>query len=80
MESMRGRETPLNSKDTYCVFVDNPFSDGIPSNLLASANQAASCSPPRDRPFETCEPVRIWGVANIVCDTDGFQGPSDEIY
>ena len=78
MESINGRETLLNPKDTYCVFVGDPFSDSILSNL-SGANQATHFSPPGDRAFENREPIRIRRTANIVRDADSLQSPSDQI-
>lgn len=71
--------TLLNIENTYRVIVDVAFGSGILSNLIACANQATHFAAPRDRTFETREPIRIRRGASIVCDADGFQGPSDKI-
>ena len=68
MELMSGRETKLNPKETYSVFVD-----------ITCTNQATHFFPLGERLFETGEPIRIRRIANIVCDTNGLQSPSDEI-
>jgi hypothetical protein len=76
---MRGRKALLRPNNTYCIFVDITFGGSILSNLLAGTDKATHFPPPRDRPFKTGEPVRIRGGANVVCDANGLQGPSDEI-
>ena len=78
MELISGRDT-VELKETYSVFVDITFSGGVLSNLLAGADQATHFSPSGERAFETGKPIRIRRTANIVCDADRLQSPSDEI-
>lgn len=75
---MRGRKALLRPRNTYCIFVDITFSGSILSNLLAGTDKATHFSPPRDRAFKTREPEGIRSGANVVCDANGLQGPSDE--
>ena len=73
------RKALLNSKNTHRVFVDVTLGGSVLSNLLTGADQATHFPPPRDRSFETREPVRIRRVADIICDANSLQGTSNEI-